>query len=330
MSFLPVDLPKMATRDAYGVELIAIGRADPRVVALDADLSGSTKSQGFAREFPDRFFNLGIAEQNMVGFAAGLAASGKLPYASSFAIFVTGRAFEQVRQSVAYPRLPVRLVGSHSGITVGADGASHQAIEDIAVMRALPNMTVLVPADGPSTAALVRATLDISGPVYLRLGRATVPSIYAAPAFAGMRFAAGGSNTLVRGSDVTVIACGVMVVEALRAAAAVAADGLSVGVIDAYSVKPLDDLAILEAARRCGALVTVEEHTVVGGLGSAVTEAVSSSCPVPVVRVGLQDRFGESGEPGELMEAYGLTAKHIAAAIRQAAAMKREGRGQAG
>jgi transketolase len=302
--------------------LVAIGRADDRVVALDADLSGSTKSQAFAKEFPERFFNLGIAEQNMVGFAAGLAASGKLPYASSFAIFVTGRAFEQVRQSVAYPRLPVRLIGSHAGVTVGADGASHQAIEDIALMRVLPNMAVLVPADGPSAAKLVRQTLDLAGPAYLRMGRATVPSIYAGQDQMATVFRVGGSNWLVHGNDVTVVACGVMVVEALQAVEMAAAKGISVGVIDAYSIKPLDCATILAAAAASGALVTAEEHSVLGGLGAAVAELVCAEHPVPVVRVGLQDRFGESGEPAELMQACGLTAPHILTAIERAAALK--------
>jgi len=329
-SIVLAGLPRQATRDAYGTELVAIGRLDERVVALDADLSGSTKSQAFAKEFPERFFNLGIAEQNMVGFAAGLAASGKLPYASSFAVFVTGRAFEQVRQSVAYPRLPVRLVGSHAGVTVGADGASHQAIEDIALMRVLPNMTVLVPADGPSAAKLVRQTLDLAGPAYLRMGRATVPSIYAAPDQLDTAFRVGGSNWLVQGNDVTVVACGVMVVEALQAAEMAAARGISVGVIDAYSIKPLDCATILAAAAASGALVTAEEHSVMGGLGAAVAELVSAEYPVPVVRVGLQDRFGESGEPAELMQACGLTAPHILTAIERAASLKDAGAGRRG
>ncbi len=338
-------LGKQATRDAYGLELVASGRDDPRVVVLDADLSGSTKSQGFAKEFPERFFNAGIAEQNMVGMAAGLAASGKLPYASSFAIFVTGRAFEQVRQSIAYPKLPVRLVGSHAGITVGADGSSHQAIEDISVMRTLPNMTVLVPADGVATRALVRETLTIPGPVYLRTGRAPVPTIYGpsgagaeggvgqasgaapeggnTPAGTGaVEFRAGGSRVLATGTDATIVACGVMVAEALRAAYQAADEGLSLGVIDAYSLKPLDREAILAAARGSGAIVTAEEHSVIGGLGAAVAEVVGAEWPVPVVRIGLQDRFGESGEPDELMRQCGLTCRDILAAARRAAGMK--------
>ncbi len=315
-------LPKQATRDAYGLELVAIGREEPRVVALDADLSGSTKSGGFAKEFPDRFFNAGIAEQNMVGMAAGLAAAGKLPYASSFAIFVTGRAFEQVRQSIAYPRLPVCLVGSHAGITVGADGSSHQAIEDISVMRTLPNMTVLVPADGVATRALVRQTLAMDGPVYLRTGRAGVPTIYGPGGFEGRAFRAGGSEVLAEGRDATIIACGVMVAEALRAADRAADEGLSVGVIDAYSLKPIDAEAVLEAARRSGAIVTAEEHSVIGGLGAAVAEVVGAVWPVPVVRIGLQDRFGESGEPEELMRQCCLTHEHILSALRQAVGIK--------
>lgn len=319
-------LSKQATRDAYGTELVAIGRDDPRVVALDADLSGSTKSQGFAKEFPERFFNAGIAEQNMVGMAAGLAAAGKLPYASSFAIFVTGRAFEQVRQSIAYPRLPVRLVGSHAGVTVGADGSSHQAIEDISVMRTLPNMTVLVPADGVATRALVRETLTIPGPVYLRTGRSSVPTIYGPGGLEGRTFRAGGSHVLAEGCDATILSCGVMVAEALKAAYQAAEEGLSVGVIDAYSLKPVDAEAIAEAARSSGAIVTAEEHSVIGGLGAAVAEVVGATYPVPVLRIGLQDRFGESGEPDELMRQCCLTHEHILAAVRRAVELKRAGR----
>jgi len=317
-------LPREATRDAYGQELLALGNDDPRVVALDADLSGSTKSAVFGKACPTRFFNVGIAEQNMIGIAAGLAAAGKVPYASSFAIFVTGRAFEQIRQSVAYPRLPVRLAGSHAGVTVGPDGASHQAIEDIALMRVLPGMTVLVPADGVSTRALVRATLNLPGPAYIRLGRAAVPTIYGGQGLAleVTDFVPGGSRELLEGADVTVVACGVLVVEALQAAYQAAQDGLSVGVIDAYSIKPLDTGAILAAARRSGAIVTAEEHSVIGGLGGAVAELVSANYPVPVVRIGLQDRFGESGEPGALLEACGLTAPYIRAAIDTAMELK--------
>ncbi len=316
-------LPRQATRDAYGEALVAAGRADARVVALDADLSGSTKSQKFGALFPERFFNVGIAEQNMIGMAAGLAAAGKIPFASSFAIFVTGRAFEQVRQSVAYPGLPVRLVGSHSGVTVGQDGSSHQAIEDIALMRVLPHMTVLVPADGPSTRALVNESLSIEGPVYLRLGRPAVPVLYGEGGFAAPPFKAGGSVTLLAGRDATIVACGVMVAEAVTAAYRAEAIGLSVGVIDAYSVKPLDRDAVLAAARATGALVTAEEHSVIGGLGGAVAETVAEEYPVPVIRVGLLDRFGESGAPDELLKLCRLMADDILAAVRRAVAVKR-------
>jgi transketolase len=315
-------LPRQATRDAYGAELLALGQADLRIVALDADLSGSTKSAVFGRACPQRFFNVGIAEQNMVGIAAGLAASGKIPYASSFAIFIAGRAFEQVRQSVAYPRLPVRLAGSHAGVTVGADGASHQAIEDIALMRVLPHMTVLVPADAVATRSLVRSTVDLEGPAYLRLGRANVPTIYGPEGLDRTDFRPGGSQALLEGADATIVACGVLVAEALRAAYDAAGDGLSVGVIDAYSLKPLDEGAVLAAARRSGALVTAEEHSVIGGLGAAVAELTAANWPVPVVRVGLMDRFGESGEPDELLAACGLTAPHIRAAVDRAIALK--------
>ena len=316
-------LPVQATRDAYGDALLELGKQHPEVVALDADLSGSTKSAKFGAVFPERFFNVGIAEQNMVGMAAGFAMSGKVPFASSFAIFITGRAFEQVRQSVAYPNLNVRLVGSHAGITVGQDGSSHQAIEDIALMRAVPHMTVLVPADGLSTRALVRESLGHEGPVYLRLGRAAVPLLYSSGGFAAPPFRIGGSVSLFLGKDATVIACGVMVAQAVRAACVAAGQGLEIGVLDAYSLKPLDRGAVLEAARRTGALVTAEEHSIIGGLGAAVAEAVAEEYPVPVVRVGLRDRFGESGSPEDLMRACGLLPEDILRAVRKAVAMKR-------
>lgn len=316
-------LPRQATRDAYGDALLELGRDHPEVVVLDADLSGSTRSSRFAAEFPERFFNVGIAEQNMVGMAAGLACAGKVPFASSFAVFITGRAFEQVRQSVADPALRVRLVGSHAGITVGEDGSSHQAIEDIALMRSLPNMTVLVPADGTATRALVKAGMDVDGPVYLRLGRAAAPLLYSAEGFGDPGFRPGGSSLLMSGTDVTVIACGVMVAPAVDAAYRGAEEGLSVGVVDAYSVKPLDRDAVLAAAARTGALVTAEEHTVVGGLGAAVAEITGEECPVPVVRVGIRDCFGQSGDPESLLRAYGLTSTDILRAIHRAAAARR-------
>jgi transketolase len=316
-------LPARTTRDAYGEALVEVARRDARVVALDADLSGSTKSNLFARAFPDRFFNAGIAEQNMVGLAAGLAAAGKIPFCSSFAIFVTGRAFEQVRQSVAAPCLPVRLVGSHAGVTVGADGSSHQAIEDVALMRVLPGMTVLVPADAVATRDLVLASMDVNGPVYLRLGRAAVPTIYCDEAFGPREFAVGGSARLLPGTDATIVASGVMVAEALNAAYRAREEGLLVGVIDAYSLKPLDAPAIRQAALESGALVTAEEHSVIGGLGAAVAEAIGETCPVPLVRIGLQDRFGESGAPDDLLRLMGLTAADILAAVRRAVAAKR-------
>jgi len=315
-------LPRQATRDAYGDALVEAGRARPEVVALDADLSASTKSAKFGAAFPERFFNVGIAEQNMVGMAAGLAAAGKMPFASSFAVFITGRAFEQVRQSVAYPALNVRLAGSHAGVTVGADGSSHQAIEDIAVMRALPHMCVLVPADGVATASLVKETLDHEGPVYIRLGRAAVPLIYGAGGFPCDEFRIGGSSLLMPGRDAVVVACGVMVAQAVEAAYLASEEGLDVGVLDAYSVKPLDAGAVVAAARRTGALVTAEEHTVIGGLGSAVAEATAEECPVPVVRIGLLDRFGESGDPGSLLKECRLTPVDILEAVRRAVAAK--------
>lgn len=305
---------KIATREAYGLALKKLGEKNRDVVVLDADLSKSTKTSEFAKAFPDRFFNMGIAEQNMIGTAAGLAAAGKIPFASSFAIFACGRAFEQVRNSVAYPRLNVKIAASHAGLTVGEDGASHQAIEDIALMRAVPNMTVIVPADAVETEAAVMAAAEIDGPVYLRLGRPAVPVIYERENY---QFQVGRAITLREGKDATVIACGIMVSVALEAAAQLAEEGLSVRVVNMHTIKPLDREAVRRAAEETGAVVTAEEHSIIGGLGSAVAEVLVETCPVPMERVGVRDVFGESGTPAELMEKYGLTARHVAEAVRK-------------
>lgn len=305
---------KIATREAYGLALKKLGEKNRDVVVLDADLSKSTKTSEFAKAFPDRFFNMGIAEQNMIGTAAGLAAAGKIPFASSFAIFACGRAFEQVRNSVAYPRLNVKIAASHAGLTVGEDGASHQASEDIALMRAVPNMTVIVPADAVETEAAVMAAAEIDGPVYLRLGRPAVPVIYERENY---QFQVGRAITLREGKDATVIACGIMVSVALEAAAQLAEEGLSVRVVNMHTIKPLDREAVRRAAEETGAVVTAEEHSIIGGLGSAVAEVLVETCPVPMERVGVRDVFGESGTPAELMEKYGLTARHVAEAVRK-------------
>jgi transketolase len=309
----------IATRDAYGQTLVELGRENGRVVALDADLSGSTKTGLFAKEFPDRFFNAGIAEANMVGMAAGLAAGGMIPFASTFAVFAAGRAFEQVRQSLAYPRLNVKLVATHGGITVGEDGGSHQSVEDLAIMRALPNMTVLCPADGPETAAAIRAAAAFDGPVYVRLGRSKVPVVFPA----GCDFAIGRGATLHQGTDLTFITTGLMTAQAITAAGILAEEKISARVVHLGTIKPLDVDLVLKAARETGAIVTAEEHSVIGGLGGAVCETLAEGCPVPLERVGLRDVFGQSGKAEELLAHYGLTPAHLVEAAERVVQRKR-------
>lgn len=304
---------KIATRDAYGKTLVEVGRAYPNVVVLDADLSKSTKTVDFAREFPERFFEVGVAEQNLLGTAAGLAAAGKIPFASSFAIFATGRAFEQIRNTIAYPRLNVKIAATHAGITVGEDGASHQSIEDVGLMRLLPNLTVVVPADARETEKAVWAAAQMEGPVYLRLGRLAVPLVYEED----YDFVIGKAVLMRPGNDITFIANGIMVYEALQAAAELAAEGIAARVLNMHTVKPLDVEAILAAAAETGAIVTAEEHNVIGGLGGAVAEVLGENLPVPLKRVGIRDCFGESGSPVELMEKYGLTSLHLVEAARE-------------
>lgn len=303
----------IATRDAYGKTLLEMGRENPKVVALDADLSGSTKTALFAKEFPERFFNAGIAEANMVGMAAGLAAGGMIPFASTFAVFAAGRAFEQIRQSLAYPKLNVKVVATHGGITVGEDGGSHQSVEDLAIMRSLPNMTVLCPADGPETAAAIRAAADYQGPVYVRLGRSKVPVVFEQ----GCDFAIGRGATLRQGTDLTFVTTGLMTAQALEAARILQEEQVSARVVHLGSVKPLDVDLVLRAARETGAVVTAEEHSVIGGLGSAVCEVLAEGHPVPVERVGLRDVFGQSGTPEELLVHYGLTPAHLVEAAER-------------
>ncbi|RDV82126.1 transketolase family protein [Ammonifex thiophilus] len=304
---------KIATRDAYGKALVELGEERPEIVVLDADLAKSTKTILFKKRFPERFFDFGVAEQNMFGVAAGLAAAGKIPFCSTFAVFAAGRAFDQIRQSIAYPRLNVKIGASHAGITVGEDGASHQAIEDLALMRALPGMTVFVPADAVETFGAVRAALEIDGPVYIRLGRAPVPVIHA-PDFV---FRPGEAVCLREGKDATIIATGIMVAQALEAAQALAAEGIEVRVLDMHTLKPLDVAAVVRAALETKAVVTAEEHSIIGGLGSAVAEILGEECPVPLKRVGIRDVFGESGKPEELLEKYGLTPTHLAEAVKE-------------
>ena len=304
---------KIATREAYGKALVELGQENPNVVVLDADLSKSTKTANFKKHFPERFFDMGVAEQNMIGTAAGLAAAGKIAFASSFAVFASGRAFEQVRNSVAYPALNVKIGASHAGITVGEDGGSHQSVEDIALMRALPNMTIFVPADAVETRAAVRTAAQIDGPVYIRLGRMGVPVLHGED----FQFVPGKAVTLRQGRDVTVVVCGIMVPAALEAAAMLADEGIRAGVLDVHTIKPLDVEAIVAAAKATGAVVTAEEHNIIGGLGSAVAEALGEHFPVPLKRVGILDKFGESGAPNELLVKYGLTPQDIVAAVKE-------------
>jgi len=304
----------IATRDAYGNALLELGRRRDDVVVLDADLSGSTKTGKFARAFPERFFNIGISEQDMIGTAGGLSLTGKLPFASTFAIFETGRAWEQIRQTICYSRLNVKLVATHGGITVGEDGASHQALEDIALMRVIPDMTVIVPADGLETEQVINAVAEYSGPVYVRLGRAKVPVVMPED----YRFRIGKAYTFHTGRDANIIATGIMVAAALEARQVLGAEGLDVGVINMSTIKPIDEDAVLEAAEASGLIVTAEEHSIIGGLGGAVCEVVSEKRPVIVKRIGVRDEFGRSGKPDELLRFYGLTAFDIIKAIKEA------------
>lgn len=303
---LNANLEKKATRDGYGAALIDIGADNPKVVVLDADLSGSTKTKKFSEKYPERFFNYGVAEQNLIGQAAGFALSGLIPVASSFAMFAAGRAWEIFRNSVGYPHLNVKVAATHAGITLGEDGASHQIIEDIALMRVIPGNTVLVPADYHQAAAAIKAAVAYQGPVYLRLGRPNVPMIYAANDPVNV----GGSHVLQRGEKIAFIACGVMVYEAFKAAALIEKEtGLKITVIDAYSVKPLDEQTILTETKNAKLVVTFEEHNIMAGLGSAVAELLSSVRPVRIHRVGLRDEFGQSGDTASLMKHYKLTAE---------------------
>jgi transketolase len=296
-----------ATRDAYGEALRDLGREHDDIVVLDADLAKSTKSALFGEEFPDRFFNVGIQEANMVGMAGGFASCGKVPFISSFACFVILKGFDQLRMAVAYPHLNVKVAGSHGGISPGEDGASQQSVEDLALAVALPHFAVLVPSDGVACKALTFVSAEHQGPVFLRTGRPKAPVIYSE----GEQFPVGGSKTLQTGTDATIVACGLLVFEALQAADMAAEIGLSVGVIDAYSIKPIDAQAIAKAARESGAILTAEEHLTTGGLGSLVAQVVAEHHPVPMAFVGLKDRYSESGTPEALMEAYGFTAKHL-------------------
>lgn len=300
--------PQAATRDAYGEALLELGGRDEQVVVLDADLSGSTRTKAFSKAHPERFFNMGVAEANMTGTAAGLAASGKTVFISSFAMFAAGKAWEQVRQTICVPNLNVKICATHAGLTVGEDGKSHQMLEDLALMRVLPNMTVIVPADGTEAKKVIAAAGRVEGPMYIRFSRAKTPIVFDDD----YAFEVGRGNQLRDGNDLAIVACGVEVAAALEAAELLAAEGIQARVINMATVKPIDRELIGKAARECGAVLTAEEHQGIGGLGSAVAEFLASEYPVPVEIVGVQDTFGESGTSNELLAKYGLDANSLA------------------
>ncbi len=312
---------KIATREAYGKALVALAEKYTDFVVLDADLAEATKTIGFSKAYPERFFDMGIAEANMMGCAAGLSTCGKKVFANSFAMFAAGRAFEQVRNSIAYPELNVAVVGSHGGLSVGEDGATHQCCEDIALMRTLPGMTVIVPCDGNEMTQAVEAIINHDGPVYLRLGRLAVDVV--TDTVEDYKFEIGKGVTLKDGSDVTIVAAGMMVQMALEAAEMLASEGISARVIDMHTIKPLDTEILLKAAKETGAIVTTEEHSIIGGLGAAVCEYISEACPVPVVRHGVNDEFGSSGKAPLVLKKYGLTAESIAEKCKKAIALKK-------
>lgn len=306
-------MAKVATRQAYGEALKKLAAENPNIVVLDADLSKSTMTAEFKKVAPERFINVGIAEQNLIGTAAGLSLAGKVAFASTFAMFAAGRAFEIIRNTVAYPKLNVKIAATHAGLTVGEDGASHQAIEDLSLMRSIPNMVVLNPADGVEAQKAVIASANYDGPVYIRLGRSAVEEIFDE----NYEFEIGKGVELKDGIDVTIIATGIMVEKALKAYEILKADGINARVINIHTIKPIDTELIIKAAKETKKIVTAEEHSIIGGLGSAVLESISEECPVPVIRIGVKDTFGESGKPNELLEKYGLTEKEIVEAVKK-------------
>ncbi len=301
------DVIKVATRDAYGKALVELGEKNPDVVVLDADLAAATKTGAFKKAFPERFFDTGIAEGNMMGVAGGLATTGFTVFASSFAMFSAGRAFEQVRNTIGYPHLNVKIGATHAGISVGEDGASHQCCEDIALMRSIPGMVIINPADDIEARAAVFAAAEHDGPVYMRFGRLAVPRVFDED----YKFEIGKAVTLREGTDVTIIATGLMVNEAIEASKVLEAEGISVELINMHTIKPLDKAAVVAAAKKTGCIVTAEEHNVIGGMGDAVCDAVCTECPVPVVKVGVEDTFGKSGPAVELLHIFGLDADNI-------------------
>ena len=301
------DVKKMATRDGYGKALVDLGKEHDDIVVLDADLAGSTKTGMFAKAYPDRHFNCGIAEGNMMSVAAGLAASGMVPFASSFAMFASGRAFEQIRNSIGYPALNVKVGASHGGMSVGEDGASHQCCEDFALMRSIPGMVVICPADGVEAEAATKAAYEYKGPVYLRMGRLAVPVFHEE----GFKFQIGKGEVMRDGNDIAIIANGLMVYEAIQAGEKLAEMGINARIINMSTIKPLDEELVLEAAKKCGKVITCEEHSVIGGLGEAVCSLLSEKLPTPVKRIGMNDEFGRSGPAAELLQHYGLCAENI-------------------
>lgn len=311
---------KKATRAVYGEMLVELAEKYPELVVLDADLSSATMTKSFAKAYPDRFLDMGIAEANMIGVAAGLSTCGKKPFANSFAMFTAGRAYEQVRNSVAYPHLNVKCVGSHGGLSVGEDGATHQCLEDLALMSAIPGMTVVNPCDGNEMRQAVLALIEYNGPAYLRLGRMAVETV--TDAIDGYKFELGKAAMLRDGKDVTIAATGLMVQRALAAAELLSGEGVSARVLDFHTIKPLDGEALLAAAKETGCIVTTEEHSIMGGLGSAVAGFIGEHCPVPVVRHGVNDEFGRSGKAEQVLEAYGLTPAGIATKVKKALEMK--------
>ncbi|MBE6928179.1 MAG: transketolase family protein [Ruminococcaceae bacterium] len=307
---------KIATRAAYGEALVELAEKYPELMVFDADLAGATMTKGFAAKYPERFFDMGIAECNMTGVAAGLSTCGFKPFTNTFAIFASGRAWEQVRNSIAYPNLNVKVIGSHGGLSVGEDGATHQCIEDFALMRAIPGMKVLCPCDGHEMKLAVEALLNYDGPAYMRLGRSAVENV--TDEIEGYKFELDKGSVLADGKDVTVIATGIMVQMALKAREMMAAEGVSVRVIDMHTIKPLDTELVLKAAKETGCIVTTEEHNIIGGLGGAVSEFLSENCPTPLVRHGVNDEFGRSGTAAAVLAEYKLTAEGICEKIREA------------
>ena len=311
---------KIATRESYGKALAELANVNSNIVVLDADLSKSTKTADFKAVCPERFLNMGIAEGNMMGVAAGLSTCGKIPFVSTFAMFAAGRAFEQIRNSICYPKLNVKVCATHAGLTVGEDGASHQTVEDLSLMRSIPNMVVISPSDDVETRAAIKAIAEYEGPCYVRLGRAAVNVINDEATY---KFELGKGVVVSEGTDTTIFATGIMVDSAIEAKDILSKEGINVKVVNIHTLKPIDQELIIKSAKETGAIVTAEEHSIIGGLGSAVAEVLAENYPVPVLRVGINDTFGESGKPDELLKAYNLTSEDIVAKVKKAINLKK-------